>query len=79
MDNMVALEVPGLEKHASEDLELGKGLAMTDSEVAKHPMDNKLAIMVNHIIAVLLVLPSRVCFNYRNHFSDFKFHNSFMA
>ena len=48
MDNRVALEVPGLDMYASEDLELGKGLAMTDSEVAKHPMDNKLAVMVNH-------------------------------
>ena len=35
MDNRVALEVHGLDKHVSEDLELGKGLAMTDSEVAK--------------------------------------------
>ena len=48
MDNRVALEVPGLDMYASEDLELGKGLAMTDSEVTKHPMDNKFAVMVNH-------------------------------
>ena len=38
----------GLDKHVSEDLELGKGLAIIDSKVAKHPMDNKLAVMVNH-------------------------------
>ena len=48
MDNRVALEVHGLDKHVSEDLELGKGLAMTDSEVAKNPMDNQLAVIVNH-------------------------------
>ena len=48
MDNRVALEVHGLDNHVSEDLELGKGLAMTDNEVAKHPMDNKFAVMVNH-------------------------------
>ena len=47
MDNRVALEVHGLDKHVSEDLELGKGLAMTDSEVAKHPMEYKLSVMVN--------------------------------
>ena len=48
MDNRVALEVHGLDKHVSEDLELGKGLAMTDSEVTKHPMDNKFEVMVKH-------------------------------
>ena len=44
----MALQVHGLDKHVSEDLELGKGLAMTDSEVAKNPMDNQLAVIVNH-------------------------------
>ena len=34
MDNRVALEVPRFDKHMSEDLELGKTLAMTDREVA---------------------------------------------
>ena len=78
MDRKVAVEVPGLDKHESEDLELGEALsmnldeseltkksisvpelAMTDSKVAKHPMDNKLAVMVNCSRVAYITIPSR--------------------